>query len=160
MTTESVVAFIEGKDNHLDPLRVLNQCNWEMAGKSVGDAPHSIFRILNHMTFWQDLFLARIDGKEGASPVAPSAGWPGLPGPQNRADWQQAVDSFRQGYERAMLLAKTGDLDIVCPTFRNMTMGESLVFLAQHNNHHLGQIITLCQVMGHWPEPTDVWDDY
>ncbi|MEM8486649.1 MAG: DinB family protein [Bacteroidota bacterium] len=160
MTSETVVAFLEGKDNHLDPMRVLNQCSWEIAGEVVGAAPHTIYRILNHMTYWQTLFLARIDGKEGPSPDSPSAGWPGQLKPESEMDWQQAVARFEQGFDRAMTLAKTGDLGVLCPTFRNMTMAEGLVFLAQHNNHHLGQIITLCQVMGHWPQPKDVWDAY
>lgn len=160
MTSETAVAFLKGKDNHLDPMRVLGQCTWEIAGEQVGAAPHSIYRILNHMTYWQTLFLVRIDGQERPSPTSPSTGWPGAPKPANEADWQHAVAAFKKGYDRAMTLAKTGELDVICPTFRNMTLGESLTFLAQHNNHHLGQIITLCQVLGHWPRPNDVWDAY
>ena len=144
----------------MDPLRVLGRCSWEMAGEQVGASPHTIYRILNHMTFWQDLFLVRIGGEEGPAPELPSEGWPGELKPANEAAWDDAVASFQKGFDRALQLAKSESLDTVLPTFRNMTLGESLVFLAQHNNHHLGQIITLCQALGYWPQPSDVWGEY
>ncbi len=144
----------------MDPVQVLARCSWEMAGKQVGQSPHTIYRILNHMTYWQDLFLVRIGGEEGRAPDLPSVGWPGSLQPTSEAAWVAAVAAFQEGFDKALQLARTGNLDNVLPTFRQMTLGESLVFLAQHNNHHLGQIITLCQALGHWPTPHDVWDAY
>ena len=160
MTTATVLAFLEGKDNHIHPLKGLEYCHWQMAGTRVGKSPNTIFQILNHIIYWQDLFLDRIGGEDRPSPDLPSVGWPGDASPANQEAWAQAVEKFREGFEKAAGLAASRDLDEVLPTFRGMTCAESLVFLAQHNNHHIGQIITLCQVLGYWPAPDDTWGDY
>lgn len=39
MTTDIVIAFLEGKHKHLGPMRVLSRCDGGLAGKSVGAAP-------------------------------------------------------------------------------------------------------------------------
>ena len=160
MTKETVLIFLAGKDNHLHPLEVLAHCRWEKTGELVGDAPHSIYRILNHIIYWQNLFLERIAGGEGKSPVKPSTGWPGEISPANEQEWMQAVQAFQDGFDTASKLASQQDLSVKIPTFSNMTLGECIVFLAQHNNHHFGQIITMCQVLGTWPASDDDWAEY
>ena len=37
------------------------------------------------------------------------------------------------------------------------TVGDALAHLAQHNSHHLGQVILLRQLMTPWPPPTGSW---
>lgn len=160
MTQQTVMAFLEGKENHLHPLQVLANCNWEIVGQRPGFAPHTIYQILYHIIYWQDLFLERIAGVTANSPEKPSPGWPGADAPADEAAWNQAVEAFNRGFQQAMQLASTRKLDEILPTFRGFTVGESIVFLAQHNNHHFGQIITLCQVLGSWPASEDEWADY
>ncbi len=37
------------------------------------------------------------------------------------------------------------------------TVRDALVHVAQHNSHHLGQVILLRQLMALWPPPSGSW---
>jgi uncharacterized damage-inducible protein DinB len=39
------------------------------------------------------------------------------------------------------------------PPLAHHTVREALVHVAMHNAHHLGQVITLRQLLGAWPPP-------
>ncbi len=157
MTKETVLSYLTGEHTHVHPHSVLKDCSWEIVGQRIGQSPHSIYRILNHIIFWQDIYLARINGLDVKSPDKPSAGWPGVLRPESADDWLEAVELFVKGLEVSMSIAENRSLEERIPTFRNASLGECLVFLALHNGHHLGQIITMRQALGEWGESMDVW---
>ena len=157
MTEELVRAYLTGEHTHVHPLKALEGCDWKAAGTRVDRAPHTIYKILNHTIYWQDVYLKRMNGKAVISPERPSAGWPGALAPVNERLWQDAFMAFQSGLKKALGIAKDRDLQEKMPTFRNATLGECLVFLALHNSHHIGQIITLRQALGDWPAATDQW---
>ena len=39
----------------------------------------------------------------------------------------------------------------------NYTVQQALAHIAVHNAHHLGQVVTLRQLMGQWPPPAGSW---
>ena len=43
------------------------------------------------------------------------------------------------------------------PPLAHYTVGTALVHIAQHNSHHLGQVILLRQLMALWPPPAGSW---
>lgn len=43
------------------------------------------------------------------------------------------------------------------PPLAGYTVRDALVHIAQHNSHHLGQVILLRQIMGRWPPPSGAW---
>jgi uncharacterized damage-inducible protein DinB len=43
------------------------------------------------------------------------------------------------------------------PPLAQYTIRDALVHVANHNAHHLGQIIVLRQMMGLWPPPSGSW---
>jgi uncharacterized damage-inducible protein DinB len=43
------------------------------------------------------------------------------------------------------------------PPLAHYTVRDALVHVANHNAHHLGQVIILRQVMGLWPPPSGSW---
>ncbi|MFK7848969.1 MAG: DinB family protein [Rhodothermales bacterium] len=157
MTKETVLSYLTGEHTHVHPQSVLQGCSWEIAGQRLGQSPHSIYRILNHIIFWQDLYLARMNGQDSRSPDKPSTGWPGAIKPESADDWSKTVALFSKGLEVSVSIAESRALEEKIPTFRNASLGECLVFLALHNGHHLGQIITMRQALGEWGERKDVW---
>jgi hypothetical protein len=58
------------------------------------------------------------------------------------------------GLRRAVLLPQ-GRVNppIEFPPMADYTIEDALTHLAQHNAHHLGQIVTLRQAIGAWPPP-------
>jgi uncharacterized damage-inducible protein DinB len=43
------------------------------------------------------------------------------------------------------------------PPLANYTVRDAVTHVAQHNAHHLGQVIVLRQMMECWPPPSGSW---
>ena len=119
-------------------------------------AEHSIAEIVAHMAFWQDWFRQRCDGLPAPIVGKASEGWPEV----TAGSWDEVRHTFLSGLNAlAMLGENTSRLDapiapaIEFPPLAHYTRRDALVHAGQHNAHHLGQIITLRQVMGQWPPP-------
>ena len=86
-----------------------------------------------------------------------ATGWPAVaPG-----TWPELHRQFLSTLERAAALgAEPGRLAapiapaIEFPPLASFTIRDALVHMATHNAHHLGQVITLRQIMGLWPPPS------
>lgn len=139
---------------HMPPAQIVEDIAEADAMRTVSETVHSIAEILAHMEFWQDWFLKRCRGE--ASPMVQSAalGWPSVPD----GDWQALRDRFLNGLNVAVQFAEDPvrlqqplTPAIEFPPLASYTVGDALIHMAGHNSHHLGQIITLRQVMGSWP---------
>jgi uncharacterized damage-inducible protein DinB len=90
--------------------------------------------------------------------AAPAArGWPAVAS----GSWPDVRDRFAAGLTRAASLADRRD-QTVSPAIEfgplgSYTVGDALVHVAQHNSHHLGQVILLRQLMERWPPPSGSW---
>ena len=157
MTPQMIEHLLTGKQSHLDPRKALRDLDWQVAGRRVQQAPNSIYKILNHLVYWQDIYLQRISGVDAPAPARPSLGWPLGQTPEDGGAWSFAVARFEAGLETALKMARTWNLYDNIPTFRGITLAEALTYLAIHNSHHIGQIVTLRQALGAWPEARDVW---
>ena len=76
------------------------------------------------------------------------------------ADWEARRDSFLQGLEAAVSmgedpagLGRPVRPAIEFPPLAAITIGGVLTHMAIHNAHHLGQVVTLRQMLGIWPPP-------
>ena len=142
---------------HITPAKALEGLSPGDAERHLPGANHSVAEIVAHMMFWQDWLCRRCEGSP--DPMAPSAsiGWPAvLPG-----SWPDLQTRFLDGLERA---ASLGERDaalvsppIEFPPLAHYTLRDALVHMAQHNAHHLGQVILLRQMMGLWPPPAGSW---
>lgn len=143
---------------HIPPPHALEGLTLEQAGRTVPGATHSIAELVAHMTFWMEWFVARCEGRAEPPPATAAAGWPAAaPG-----DWPEFQGRFLAALERLVRLGEEG-LDrpvsppIEFPPLAHYTIGDALAHAATHNAHHLGQIITLRQIIGCWPPPSGSW---
>lgn len=137
---------------HAAPRVALEALTAEEARRHLPNAPHSIAEIVAHLDFWQSWFLARCHGQREPMADSAAAGWP-PPGP-----WEELRDHFLAGLELAVELGDGADRPvdppIEFPPLAQYTVREALAHVALHNAHHLGQVITLRQLMGLWPPPS------
>jgi uncharacterized damage-inducible protein DinB len=143
--------------SHIPPLRALEQLSAGDADYRLPGAGHSIADIVAHMSFWQEWFSRRCDGSAEPLPAPAARGWPDLtPG-----SWPDVHSRFAAGLERAAALVDRADQPITPPIefapLAAYTVREALVHIAQHNSHHLGQVILLRQMMALWPPPSGSW---
>ncbi len=136
---------------YMPPDQVIAGLSPEGAAQRVPGIHHSIVEIVAHMVFWQAWFLNRCSG----IPVPPAAhaaeGWPAV----TAADWVRVRDQFLEDLGRSVKLPAKGRIDppIEYPLLANYDVEDALTHVAQHNSHHLGQIVTLRQALSLWPPP-------
>lgn len=138
---------------HIPPARALEDLAADEAERRLPGATHSVAEIVAHLTFWQEWFSDRCAGV--ARPLVASAaeGWPAVtPG-----SWPSIRTRFLSGLERIAVMEdpeRAVAPAIEFPPLAHYSVGDALVHIAQHNAHHLGQVILLRQMMGRWPPPS------
>ena len=143
---------------YLAPAKTLDGLSAADAERRVDGVPHSIADLVAHMSFWQDWWHARCTGKPAAIAASAAIGWPQV-APNS---WSTVHARFLGGLEQ---LASLGDGDInkliapaiEFPPFAHFTVGDALIHAAGHNAHHLGQVVTVRQLLGLWPPPAGSW---
>ena len=140
------------------PARALEALSAEQAERRQGSL-HTIAEIVSHLAFWQDWFRGRCEGKAEPMPGSAALGWKAPPA----GAWPDVHRQFIEGLERIVALGEREDRARVLapplefPPLAGYTVGDVLVHVANHNAHHLGQVIVLRQLMGAWPPPSGSW---
>lgn len=142
---------------YMPPGRALEGLTSETAERCPHNAGHSVAEMVAHLTFWQRWFLQRCQASPDPMPLTAHTGWPAVaPG-----SWPEIHKSFLAGLERAAALGdQTAMLDqriapaIAFPPLASYTVRDALIHIANHNAHHLGQVVTIRQLLGAWPPPS------
>jgi uncharacterized damage-inducible protein DinB len=149
---------------YMPPARAIEGLSTEDAERRHPGANHSIAEIIAHLTFWQEWFIRRCESTADPMPTSAATGWPAVaPG-----SWPTLSQRFVDGLHRAVEIGEPFDsaqgkragLDrpIAPPTefpaLANYSVRDVLTHIAYHNSHHLGQVITIRQMMGCWPPPS------
>jgi uncharacterized damage-inducible protein DinB len=142
---------LSGKGAHVATKNLFEGLNWKVAGRQPEGAPHTIFQLLNHMSYWQDWVVKWLDGEDPAIPKHASGGWPGGSIPASAKEWQQAVRSFRSGLQR--LDRQSRQADLLAARGEHTRLG-MLQAIASHSSYHAGQVVALRQMLGSWPPPS------
>ena len=144
---------------HIPPARALEHLSPEEAERRVPGADHSIAQIVAHVNFWATWFCDRCSGTGAPMVTSAANGWPAVvPG-----SWPDLHREFLNTLERAVAIGESQrpesplDPPIDFPPLANYTVRDALVHIANHTSHHLGQVITLRQVLGLWPPPSGSW---
>lgn len=152
---DALAAQLYGVSSHTHLLHALEGLDHEQAGRKPGPAPHSIFQILQHMIYWQDISLARLTGEAPPSPKSAALGWTAPAAPEDESDWQAAIACFAEGLRSLEARARDPELelDAFAQPDRRVTAREELLMIQGHNSYHLGQVVLLRQSIGAWPPP-------
>jgi hypothetical protein len=124
--------------------------------KFYGDAPkgltHSAWMLLEHMRIAQQDILDFSRNPNYKSIKWPDAYWPKKSGPLSPTAWDTSVMSFREDLDAMKTLVNDPKIDL----FADIEWGEGQTILreamlvADHNAHHLGQLIDVRRLLGIW----------
>ncbi len=145
---------------YIQPATTISDLEADDAVRRVDGLSHSVADLVAHLAFWQDWFLARCAGKDVPMAASAADGWPAT----SAEEWPAIRDRFIRGLDEAVALsAQSSRLDepvtpaIEFPPLAATTIRGALMHIAVHNAHHLGQVVTLRQLMGRWPPPSGSW---
>ncbi|HVK06268.1 MAG TPA: DinB family protein [Armatimonadaceae bacterium] len=145
-------------EEYQPPANLLSDLSPEQALEVPPGSPYSIADVLAHVVFWQELWLALIEGREGPRPAeGKNADWPRV----TPEEWGPLFEQFVSGQELAWSLAETGEAELSRLLESGFTVGEQILRLTQHNNYHFGQVALLRQMLGLWPTAAgdDAWEE-
>ncbi len=142
---------LSGKGSHVATKSLFAGLGWKAAGARPEGVPHSIFQLLNHLSYWQDWGVKWLDGEDPPVPKHAAGGWPGSPSPTSSQEWQRAVRAFRSGLVK--LERQSREADLLATRGKHNRLG-MLQSLASHNSYHIGQVALLRQMLGAWPPPS------
>jgi uncharacterized damage-inducible protein DinB len=159
MSDSTIRELIYGKGAHVDPVACVEDVSAEIATRTVVAYPHSIWQIVEHMSYWMDYELRKITGNGQPYPDHAIESWPAHPSPATEERWKVVTGRFCQYLEEFAKLAESGGaaLDRVVPDAgtpqapRASTVREMVMQIAAHNSYHAGQIVLLRRQSGIWP---------
>jgi uncharacterized damage-inducible protein DinB len=167
--------LVYGKGAHVDPVACVEDISAELAAQTVPDYPHSIWQIVEHMSYWMDYDLSTIGGENRPYPNKAIEGWPTHPSPAaesrtaNEQDeaWRATTRRFTDLLTRLTRLAESDSPELERKVQnvgspkspRESTVHAMLWQIAAHNSYHAGQIALLRRQFGAWPPERggDTW---
>jgi uncharacterized damage-inducible protein DinB len=148
---KTIANALSGKGAHAATKNLFAGLDWQAAGARPRSAPHSIYQLLNHMSYWQNWVVSWLDGGSPPIPKHAAGGWPGASAPASSKEWQRAVRAFRSGLARLDRQSRQTSLLTVRGKHTRLGM---LQAIASHNSYHAGQVVALRQILGAWPPPS------
>jgi len=148
---ETVGRALSGEAAHVATKNLFEGLDWNLAGARPEGAPHSIFQLLGHISYWQDWVLRWLDGGNPSVPKHAAGGWPKDPAPASKRDWARAVKGFQRGLDGLERRSRKGDL--LAQRGKHTRLG-MIHAIASHNSYHAGQVAVLRQMLGAWPPPS------
>ena len=142
---------LSGKNSHVEMKNVFSGLEWQDAGLTPHGVAHSVYQILEHMSFWKDWVLRWLAGERPAVPTHASESWPSSTGPAGEGEWEEAVRRFRRGLRQLERASQKAD---VSPWQGGMSRLDMLQIIGSHNSYHAGQVAFLRQLLGKWPPPS------
>lgn len=152
---EALIQGFHGKNTHADVLQVLKGLTAKDARYVPQKGIHSIWSHLFHMVFWYRISVQAIEGETIDWQTYDTKGkeWPDQLEMQKDANWNALVTTFTEFLGNAKTILETKDLAKPVKSFGDMTIGRTMLVLAQHNSYHIGQIVLLRKLQGNWPPP-------
>ena len=157
-----LICGLRGTNSHVKPLVALEGLTAKDASRRPDGKNHSIWEILHHMVYWQDLILNTLKGKKVKWPKHAEEGWMRGSGSSKKEEWDQLIKRFRNGLRGAERIARNASPEELLrsiPDWQSNSIGTALQILLNHNSYHLGQIVYIRKLLKRWPPPKggDTW---
>lgn len=145
----------DGGSSFLAPVAILDGLTGEHAVAKPHGLPHSIAEIVAHMCYWQEWFNRCATTGCTPPPEHAAEGWPEV----SVEGWDALRSRFLASIEESKKIAvKSNTLDEPLlpegssnPFLDHESHGSGILHAMFHTGHHLGQVVTIRQLMGLWP---------
>jgi uncharacterized damage-inducible protein DinB len=150
-----LTGLLSGEGGFHGPAVVLDGLTAQQSVAKPHGLPHSIAEIVAHMCYWQDWFNGCTTAGFTGIPEHAAGGWPAV----SADGWDALRSRYLASIEAAKRIVATSDSlgesllppGVLIPPLAKESRGSGILHAVVHNGHHLGQIVTLRQLMGLWP---------
>lgn len=147
-----VRALLDGGQAFAKPEKIVADIPQEARGRRPDGGDHSLWQLIEHVRLTQRDILDFCVAESYTEPEWPKDYWPTSTEPADDAQWQKSVEAFLRDLDEARKLAvdQAVDLFAIVPHGTTQTWLRELLLIADHNAHHLGQVIILRKLLGVW----------
>ena len=148
-----LVALLRGGNAHVATADALRGVPTAAINEKPGSSPHSLWDLLEHLRFTQADILDFTRGPDYTEKRWPADYWPDAPG--TAADWNRALAAFLADLDALIEMAEDEALDLIAELAHapGYTPLRELLLTADHNSHHVGQVVLVRRLLGCWPPP-------
>jgi uncharacterized damage-inducible protein DinB len=149
---EQLADFLNWRNAHADFEAVVKGIPPRIRGVVPAGFAHSPWQILEHMRIAQaDILDFCVNPKYAHTMKWPDDYWPKA-APKNAAAWTKSIAAFRRDLARMQRLALNRKIDLFAkiPHGSGQTYLREVLLVADHNAHHLGQLIDVRRALGAW----------
>jgi uncharacterized damage-inducible protein DinB len=149
---DQLVELLHGGHAHATFEDTVRDFPLDRAGVRPEGSPHSAWELLEHLRIAQKDILDFSRSADHVSLKWPEGYWPKAPKPHGQKQWDESVSAFqedRTAFE-ALIQDEAQDLNRAFPWGDGQTLLREALLLADHNSHHLGQLILVRRLVGAW----------
>jgi DinB superfamily len=149
---EQLVELLNSGNAHASFDAIIKDLPPKLRGKKVENYPHTAWMLLEHLRVAQfDILEFSINAKY--KPMKwPEDYWPKTEAPPSGEAWDKSVDEFRRDLKAMQDLVANPQTDLFAkiPWGEGQTVLREALLLADHNSHHLGQLLDVRRLLGAW----------
>jgi hypothetical protein len=149
---QHLLELLDGGQAHATFDQVIADFPTKLRGEIPNGLPHSAWMLLEHLRITQLDILEFSRNPKYEEMKWPDDYWPKSPAPPSAAAWDKSVKSFNDdlnGMKKLVSDPKT-DLFAKIPWGSGQTVLREALLVADHNSHHLGQLIDVRRVLKIW----------
>jgi hypothetical protein len=147
-----LIELLDGDQAHAAFDDVVADFPEQQRGEVPKGLPHSAWMLLEHMRIaqWDILDFSR--NRQYKPLKWPADYWPKEPAPPNQAAWDKSIASFHADLEAMKELVQNPKADLLAkiPWGEGQTILREALLIADHNSHHLAQIIDIRRLLRIW----------
>ena len=147
---KDLLELLDGAQAHAPFDKVITNFPTKLRGEIPKGLQHSAWMLLERLAQWDILHFSR--NPKYKEMKWPDEYWPKTPAPPNDAAWDKSVKSFHEDLAAMKKLVENPKTDL----FAKIAWGDGQTILreamlvAEHNSHHLGQLIDVRRLLGVW----------
>ncbi len=144
--------MLDGTQAHASFDQVIADLPAKFRGETPKGLPHSAWMLLEHtrLAQWDILDFSRNPNYEQLK--WPDDYWPRTAAPPSETAWEKSVKGFRDDLNAMKELVNDSKTDLFAkiPWGEGQTVLREAMLVADHNSHHLGQLIDVRRLLGIW----------
>jgi hypothetical protein len=147
-----LVELLDGGHAHSPFDKIIADFPTQLRGEIPNGLPHSAWMLLEHLRFTQWDILDFSRNPRYVTPKWPDDYWPKSLSPPSTAAWDKNVKSFQVDLHAVKKLVSDPKTDLFAkiPWGDGQTVLREALLVADHNSHHLGQLIEVRRLLGAW----------
>jgi uncharacterized damage-inducible protein DinB len=147
-----LVKLLDFNEAHVPFDRAVKGIPPRLRGALPQGVEHSLWQLLEHLRITQADILEFCRASTYEEKQWPADYWPKLLGPRSPAAWTKSIAAYRRDRNAMQRLAANTRIDLLSavPHGTGQTYLREILLVADHTAYHIGQIVTVRQLLGIW----------